>query len=540
MKKLTALVLAMLMLFSLAGTALAEDLDNLTEVGTYPIVKDKITLTYWVPLNEKYSSVITNFNDLEMSKALEEITNIHIEYQHPVEEVASEQFNLMVASGNLTDIIEQNWISRPGGPEKALSDGVIIDMTDLIDQYAPNYKKVLEETPEGARQAATADGKQYMMTGFYYGDAVAAKIMIGPQYRRDWLQRLNLEDPVTIEDWYNVLTAIKKEDANGNGDPNDEIPLISKGCSISCSNDNINVLASGFGVNMKFYVVDGQVKFGPYEPEWKEYLMEMNKWYSEGLIDVEFVTTDKTMFDAKIFGDQAGMWFCGLMGDMGRFVKWCDEDCPDWEIAALPYPVDVKTGKAYNFSGGLVDIVCTTGANITPVNQHPIATTRWFDYAYTEEGHRLYNNGIEGLTYNLVDGEVVFTDLITNNPNGLDITRAIASYCRSAGTTGAHMPDLALMNARASHPLQRQARDEIWSQASTERNMPSVTIKPEYSEEQAEILNEVYTYVDEMIAKFIIGTESFDNYDRYLETLKDMGIERAVEIQQISYDEFMK
>ena len=43
-----------------------------------------------------------------------------------------------------------------------------------------------------------------------------------------------------------------------------------------------------------------------------------------------------------------------------------------------------------------------------------------------------------------------------------------------------------------------------------------------------------------MIAKFIIGTESFDNYDRYLETLKDMGIERAVEIQQISYDEFMK
>ena len=134
----------------------------------------------------------------------------------------------------------------------------------------------------------------------------------------------------------------------------------------------------------------------------------------------------------------------------------------------------------------------------------------------------------------------MFTDLITNNPNGLDITRAIASYCRSAGTTGAHMPDLALMNARASHPLQRQARDEIWSQASTERNMPSVTIKPEYSEEQAEILNEVYTYVDEMIAKFIIGTESFDNYDRYLETLKDMGIERAVEIQQISYDEFMK
>lgn len=536
--RVLALALALLMVLGTTA-ALAEDMDNLTETGTYPIVKNKITLTYWVPLNEKYTSVITNFNELAMSPVLEDITNIHIEYQHPVESAASEQFNLMVASGNLPDIIEQNWTGRPGGPEKALEDGVIIDMTDLIAQYAPNYNKILSETPEGARQAATPSGKQYQMTGFYYGDAVAAKIMIGPQYRRDWLQRLGLEDPVTIEDWYNVLTAVKNQDANGNGDPNDEIPLISKGASISCSNDNINVLASGFGVNMKFYQVDGQVKFGPYEPEWKAYLQEMNKWYNEGLIDVEFATTDKTMFDAKIFGNQAGFWFCGLMGDMGRFVVYCDEDEPDWEIAALPYPVDVATGKAYNYCGGLVDIALNNGANITTKNKNPIATTRWFDYAYTPEGHRLYTNGIEGLTYNLVDGEVVFTDLILNNPDGLDITRATAKYCRAAGTTGAHMPDLAVMNARASHPLQREARDVTWAKASTERNLPSLVIDPEYSQEQSEILNEVYTYVDEMILKFITGTESFDNYDKYLDTLKSMGIERAIEIQQMAYDTFL-
>ncbi len=516
-----------------------EENDNLTENGTYPIVKDKITLTYWVPLNEKYTSVITNFNDLEMSKELEKITNIHIEYQHPVEESADEQFNLMVASNNLPDIIEQNWTGRPGGPEKALADNVIIDMTDLIDKYAPNYKKILAETPEGAKQAATNDGRQYMMTGFYYGDAVAAKIMIGPQYRRDWLERLGLEDPTTIDEWYEVLTAIKEGDADGDGDTEDEIPFISKGASISCSNDNINVFASGFGVNMQFYQVDGEVKFGPYEPEWKEYLQTMNKWYNEGLIDPEFATTDKTMFDAKIFGGEAGTWFCGLMGDMGRFVKYCDEDEPDWEIAALPYPIYEETGKSYNFSGGLADIVCTTGANITTANEHPIETVRWFDYAYTDEGHRLYNNGIEGLTYNLVDGEVQFTDLILNNPDGLDITRAIAKYCRAAGTTGAHMPDLAVMNARASHPLQLEARDEIWAQASIERSLPSLTVDAEYSQEQSDILNEAYTYVDEMILKFIMGVESFDNYDAYLDTLRDIGIERAIEIQQITYDAAM-
>ena len=102
------------------------------------------------------------------------------------------------------------------------------------------------------------------------------------------------------------------------------------------------------------------------------------------------------------------------------------------------------------------------------------------------------------------------------------------------------MPDLAVMNARANHPLQREARDVVWAKASTERTLPSLVIDPEYSQEQSEILNEVYTYVDEMILKFITGAESFDNYDNYLNTLKSMEIERAIEIEQLAYDAYMK
>lgn len=80
----------------------------------------------------------------------------------------------------------------------------------------------------------------------------------------------------------------------------------------------------------------------------------------------------------------------------------------------------------------------------------------------------------------------------------------------------------------------------VWAKASTERTLPSLVIDPEYSQEQSEILNEVYTYVDEMILKFITGAESFDNYDNYLNTLKSMEIERAIEIEQLAYDAYMK
>ena len=54
----------------------------------------------------------------------------------------------MVADGNLPDIIEYGWVGYPGGPEKAISDGVIIALNDVIDQYCPNLKKYLSENPD--------------------------------------------------------------------------------------------------------------------------------------------------------------------------------------------------------------------------------------------------------------------------------------------------------------------------------------------------------------------------------------------------------
>lgn len=361
--------------------------------------------------------------------------------------------------------------------------------------------------------------------------------MIGPQIRHDWLDKLNLKAPTTIKEWHDVLTAIKTKDPNGNGTA-DEIPFISKGASITCSNDNINVFASAWGLNMKFFNVDKTVKFGPYEPEFKEYLATMNQWYNEGLIDPEFATTDKNLFDAKIFNGQAGSWFAGLMGDLGRYVKYCDEETADWNITGVTYPVYEKTGKGYNFAGGLNDTAMMTGANITTSNKYPVETTRWLDYTYTEEGHWLDVLGVEGSTYNMVDGKPVFTDKVLNNPNGWDFTRAMAHYARAAGSTGARMPEVALYTARSNTPQQLEARDVLWGSASAERTLPSLTPSSDVSQRQSEILNGVFTYVDEMILKFIMGVEPISQFDNYIATLKQMGIEEAIAIQQKAFDAY--
>ena len=72
-----------------------------------------------------------------------------MEYIHPNDQQTAEQFNLMIASDELPDVIEYDWTGRsagsyPGGPEKAIQDGVILELNDLIDQYAPNLKKNLK------------------------------------------------------------------------------------------------------------------------------------------------------------------------------------------------------------------------------------------------------------------------------------------------------------------------------------------------------------------------------------------------------------
>jgi len=543
---LLSLVAAMTVsLFSACGSGKTAKTENnsgssstaSTSDNTLPIVKDKLTLTYWMPLETKYSATMKNINDMEMSKELEKRTGIHIEYQHPVAGQETTQFNLMIASGDLPDILETNWMGKPGGPDKALQDGVIIDMTDLVNKYAPNYKSMLEKTPQAVKELTTRTGKHYMMSGVYEDSEMM--IMQGLQMRKDWLDKLGLKVPETISDWYTTLKAIKEKDPNGNGKA-DEIPLLSLGYKSNISLiDNVGIFASAWGVGQDYYSADdGKVKFGPIQPEFKEFLKEMNKWYKEGLIDPDFATTDKKMFDSKITEGRAGAWSAGLMGDMGKYLTFFKSQNPPGAVIAAPYPKLSASGKAYNMNTNMNSRIVTSGCSITKANKHPVETVKWFDYSYSKEGNLLYNYGIEGLTYNVVNGKIEFTDLVLKNPQGWDRTTALGHYCRGAAATGAHNPDLGIFDMRAYMPEQLDAKKKIWKAASVDHTLPNLVPEESESQKQASILTEVYTYANEAITKMVMGAEPIDNFDKFVDTLKKMKIDEATAIKQKALDDF--
>ena len=137
--RLVSVALALALCFCLAGSALADS--------------EPITI-----FSQIADSEISNHADSPSMQELSRVTGVEVEWVHPPKGQEKEQFNLMVASQDLNDVIYYNWASYAGGPEKAISDEVIIPLNDYIDEYAPNLKAFFEKYPEAKRQCTTDEG----------------------------------------------------------------------------------------------------------------------------------------------------------------------------------------------------------------------------------------------------------------------------------------------------------------------------------------------------------------------------------------------
>ena len=125
------------------------DSDMPTGEITYPIETDE-TLTYWVRLANALSTSVTNFAETEFAKEYMKRTGINVEYKHPAQGSESEAVNLLLASGDLPDIIEYNWLSL--NPDSAIEKKQILALNDYIDKYSPNLKKWLADRPDINKQ----------------------------------------------------------------------------------------------------------------------------------------------------------------------------------------------------------------------------------------------------------------------------------------------------------------------------------------------------------------------------------------------------
>lgn len=506
------------------GSTAADSANAATEEFSYPMSGKE--LTYWCELNTNVSANYTNMGDTPFGQGLMERTGVTITYLHPPTGQLNEQFNLILADGDLPDIMEYTWQSYPGGPQKAIEDGNILALNDIIDQYCPNLKAYLEAHPDVDRQCKTDEGNYYMFP-FVRGDD-SLRVSTGLMIRQDWLNDLGLEMPTTIDEWHDVLTAFKTEKGA-------TAPFAFEYTTPSLRNNW--PFMSAYNTTAEFYVGDdGKIHYGPAEENYKEFLTTMNQWYKEGLLDPDMPTAQLDQVSAKMTSGASGASLGWIGSRMGVWTTAAKETDPNYDLEAAPVPT---LNKGETAKMGPMDnvVVNNGGAAITTRCKDIEAAARLLDWAYSDEGHMYYNFGTEGESYTMENGEPVYTDLILNNPDGLPIAQAMSGYIRG-NYNGPFVQDVRYAQQYYTMDCQKKAQATWTVPEASEHVLPPITPSSGESEEFSAIMNEINTYRDEMTLKFILGTESLDNFDKFVDTMNQMNLKRAIEIENSALDRY--
>jgi putative aldouronate transport system substrate-binding protein len=479
-------------------------------------------MKYWVQLNGNAAATMKDNTDVGMYKEYEKITGTQVEWIHPSGEGAQimEQFNLMLASRNLPDVIEHNWIDVPKGPDDAIKTGTILRLNELMDEHAPHFTQYLKDNPGLEKEVKTDEGNIFAFPFLRGHNDI--RVFFGPILRQDMLDKVNMEVPTTISEWEEVLTAFR--DAN-EGIP----PFIFSLAHLKTGHGFVGA----YGIPLEWYNDNGTVKYGSIQPEFKEFLTTMNRWYEKGLLDPDFAAFDGKLLDSKITGNQV-LAFNGYTGSgIGKYLGLM-KDSPEFALVGAPYPT-LNKGETPKW-GQLAPTFAGLGAAVTTAAENPEEVVRWLDFAYGPEGHLLANFGVEGESYEMVDGYPKYTDKMLKNPDGLPPAQALHQYIRAV-SQGPFVQDKRYFEQYISLPVQLEAV-QTWGKASNEMQMPLVTPNADESRRFASIMNDVNVYHEEMVTRFIMGSAPISEFDTYVETLKTLGIEEAAELRQSALDRY--
>ena len=436
----------------------------------------------------------------------------------------TEAYNLLVSSGQLPDIVSY---MDTAVLERLGMEGGLVPLEDLIEKYAPNIKKFWEQNPRYKKDAIAADGHIYVIPNYY--DYFNSMPSTGYFIRKDWLKKLNLKEPETTEELYNVLTAFRDKDPNGNG-KKDEIPFFFRSES---PKDTIRLLVDVFKARTFWYEDSaGKIKFGAVQPEFREAIKNIAQWYKEGLIDKEIFTRGLVSRDYMLSNNIGGYtndWF----GSTASYNEKLGKNIPNFDLAFIAPPKYKNNNQTYQAR------TTEYGAwGISSKSKKVIEAIKYFDFWYSEEGRRLWNYGIEGSEWVLKDGKPLFTDKVLNNKEkktALQVLKETGAQFRLGVAQDAEYE-------RQWYPKEAvEAIDTYIKNNYVHELLPSLKYTKEEAEDFSKINTQLNAYVEEMSQKWIMGVSDVDkDWEEYIKRIEQIGLKKAEQIQQKAYDRFMK
>lgn len=548
-KKWAATMLAILLALSTVGAALASD-DNMNALGEFPLVKEQETLTIFTfPVgNDK------NFEDNWMTQYYEEKTNVKVDWKISISEQFLEKLNLALVSGEQIDLV----ISGRNGLTaitlsnllKYANQGVILPLEDLIETETVYMKARLDEY-EGWREAITTpSGHIYSLPSLNHGFHATyyGKMWVN----KEFLSNVDLEIPTTTEAFHEMLLAFRDQDANGNGDPNDEVPLMAAIDHYGARIDTF--LMSAFiyddGQN-RLFLDDGKVVAAFAQPEFREGLAYLNMLYEDDLIYKESFTQNRST--RAQLNSQTYESIVGALPNPHHGIGSRADDEPARFLEYEPIePLAGLNGLQITRTDYYDKFLINEMAGVLAASSNnPALAMRWLDWFMSEEGTMTLVYGGEGVARTAadpgstgIDGGPAVYQLITLEQDDPYYQNAswgerFPHFLTSDMRNGRQQPDMMAPDGTGLESFLYHFSKVNYEPYSAPLDMliPPLYYDESVISEMALLTTDINTYVEESIARFVIGDLSVENdWDRFLDELEALNLSRYLSIIQETYD----
>ena len=529
--------------------------------GTLPIIKDPKAF------EEKYgkiSMLLVNSADrvvapgeLAMVKKWAEDTGVEFDWKPIPGEGAQEKINLMLASGDdLPDVFWNFGDGKSGNIVVQYADqDIFIPTENLINNYMPSVKKILDAPPTYWTEIKAPDGHTY---GFPYIEEMYGLVLTGGPLliNKNWLDKVGKKVPTTVDEWVDCLKAFRDGgDLNGNGKA-DEIPMATWfGANDTFGSYNMFYRFTGaFGQADSYCggnayadhlrLIDGKVTFTAMDPAFKDTAAFFNMLNKEKLIwNGSFESDASAAYQSSLIKEDVAR--------IGCFGTWTDQEITNLDVhdeyVAVPRLKGTKGGTG--FENNYSELQDSSDTAITTSCKFPHVVARFVDYMVGDPAISIQSNwGAEGYNYKKDDKGVLRTPLddkgryvAQTEYKTFGEARVNSTPCRgSMVVLNEYYDKVAGYAYDAVQLLENQkvnGKEEIMKEYVT---IPRVLMTTEELSRLAQIQPTISDIVDRYINQWVTGGVTDDNWNSYLEELKAAGVEELVSIYQTAVDRTSK
>lgn len=504
-----------------------------------PIMNEPITLTAWIE-----GGADTDWSQNVFLKEIEEKANIKLEIISTPSSDSLEKRNLMLAGDDYPDLLLTDWtaiLTKSDIMQFAVKEGIFLPITEYVDKYGNNMKRIFDENPAYREGSTAPDGEIYGFARFSecYHCSAYPKIYL----RQDWMDKLNLEMPTNTEELREVLRAFVNEDPNGNGEK-DEIGLI----GATTWNTPVEFALMGMSfqtVKPDFWLslgADGEsVEFSPSTDAYREGLRYIKSLYDEGLIDPTSFTQKEDIMAQTVRTEPhvVGMYVCDHAA-----MGYDNSDSVEAENYQILIPVAGPDGFRRQGQNANEGTITGFEAVITDKCQYPEAAFRLIDeFFYDDDYNMMRFKGKEGLGWeraaegakNVFGGEARYVVLSVPEEDKEENDKygfGVGPQADVASFRLAMLPEVENVYLQENYEqritLDTQKVEEFIPEKRLEYN-PFIPL--EMTDEYAEIQTNLNSFVRKTIVQFITGERDIENgWEEYLSELDSYRVDRYVEI----------